>query len=534
MKMKRLNILALSAIFLFLNSLAFTQEAKNPEELAKEIISSQDNQQVFSLLQAAKDGYFKDGKFNEFCDFLKTLSAKKKSLSQLSRYFCSLDRYQQLKYLEEKQSWDEYFNKGNDYRQEITSGLEEVIKSTAEKDPLQLYAKLLLWQFHQDQQDVFAEESLASLMAAAKVYVEGSIEVALIRDVADKLQSYEQKGKAKELYKLYIDKIVNANLKDEELSGLAVGFFKDGNLELAETVYDTYMEKIIKAGPKENVVPELIGIARDFTYKDGIANDPVYAEKVFQKIEGLAGIEALDEHLSYLRAYNLERAREFDQAKASYIDLLSRFPNSAYYDKVNFKLGIISAYVLKDIKNSREYFQKLAGKETASPEIISSLYHLGLLAQWEEDLERAKANYLKLKEKAGSEFKSAIVMAEERLKEIEANRPLDSNIRSFLDVSLKEEYNSFNMSKLELKSSAYNLKKAQEFTITATAYPPESGCMQVTLEYGWVGDFGKTQPSTENSSFTSSYLEPGTKFIGLVVRTPAGVIDHSIDLIDVE
>lgn len=532
--MKRLRVLLALSVFIFLNSFLSAQEAKNSEELTKEIISFQDNQQVFSLLQAAKNGYFKDGKFNEFCDFLKTISAKKKSLDAVSRYFCSLARYQQLKYLEEKQSWDEYFNKGNDYRQEITSGLEEVIKSTAQIDPLQLYAKLLSWQFHQDQQDVFAEESLASLMSAAKVYVEGSIEVALIKDIADKLQSYEQKAKAKELYKLYIDKIVSTDLKDEKLFGLAAGFFKDGNLELAETVYDTYIDKIIKTGPKEKVVPELIGIARDFTYKDTITNDPVYAEKIFQKIEGLAGIEAFDEHLSYLRAYNLERAREFDQVKASYIDLLSRFPNSAYYDKVNFKLGIISVYVLKDIKNSREYFQKLAGKETASPETVSSLYQLGLLAQWEDDLERAKANYLKLKEKAGSEFKPTIVLAEARLKEIEENRLLDSNIRSFLDVSLKKEYASFNMSKLELKSSAYNLKKAQEFTITATAYPPESGCMQVTLEYGWVGSFGKTQPATDNPSFTSSYSEPGTKVIGLVVRTSSGVIDRSIDLIDVE
>jgi len=532
--MKRLKVLSALSVFIFLNSFLSAQDAKNPEELAKEIISSKDNQQVFSLLQQAKEGYFKDGKFNEFSDFLKGLSVKKKSLDQLSRYFCSLGRYQQLKYLEEKQSWDEYFNKGNSYREEITSGLEEVIKSSAQTDPLQLYAKLLLWQFHQDQQDVFAEESLVSLMAAAKVYVEGSVDVAPIKDVADKLQSYEQKGKAREIYKLYIDKIVKADLKDEELSGMAVGFFKDGNFELAETVYDSYIEKIIKAGPKEKVVLALTGIARDFTYKDTTANDPAYAEKVFQKIEGLAGIEAFDEQLSYLRAYNLERAREFGQAEALYIDLLKRFPDSAYYDKVNFKLGIISAYVLKDIKKSREYFQKLAGKETVSPEIISSLYHLGLLAQWEEDLERAKANYLKLKEKAGSEFKSAIVMADSRLKEIEENRLLDSEIRSFLDVSLKEEYNSFNMSKLELKSSAYNLKKDQEFTLTATAYPPESGCMQVNLEYEWVGDLGKTQPSMENSNFTSSYSEPGTKVIGLVVRTSSGVIDRSIALIDVE
>jgi tetratricopeptide (TPR) repeat protein len=315
---------------------------------------------------------------------------------------------------------------------------------------------------------------------------------------------------------------------------MAAGFFKDGNLELAETVYDVYIEKIVKSRPKDDLIPELANLAREFVYKDGSLNDPSYAEKIFARIESLSSKAAFDEQLSYLRAYNLERAREFAKAKDVYIDLLSRFPNSSYYDKVNFKLGIISAYALRDIKGAREFFQKLAGKEIASPEVISSLYQLGLLAQWEEDLERAKANYLKLKEKAGDEFKACLGPAEQRLNEITENKLLDNNIRSFLDVSLRDEYSTFNMSKVELKSSAYNLKKGQEFTMTATAYPPESGCLQVVLEYGWVGDLGKAAPTSENSSFTSAYSEPGTKFIGLVVRTSAGIIDRSIDLIDVE
>ena len=125
-------------------------------------------------------------------------------------------------------------------------------------------------------------------------------------------------------------------------------------------------------------------------------------------------------------------------------------------------------------------------------------------------------------------------MADERLKEISENKLLDNNLRSFLDVSLKEEYAVFNMSKLELKSSAYNLKKDQEFTLSSTAYPPESGCMQVVLEYVWVGDFGKISPAPENPSFTSSYPESGVKFIGLVVRSSGGIIDRAIDIIDVE
>ncbi|MDO8489753.1 MAG: hypothetical protein Q7S42_06595, partial [Candidatus Omnitrophota bacterium] len=137
-------------------------------------------------IEESKTKYLAANQYNEFIESLDNPKEKDLVDQLCLNYYKAQVRYLQLKYLEEKQSWDEYFNKGNNYREEITSGLEEVIKSTAEKDPLQLYAKLLLWQFHQDQQDVFAEESLASLMAAAKVYVEGSIDVAPIRDVADK------------------------------------------------------------------------------------------------------------------------------------------------------------------------------------------------------------------------------------------------------------------------------------------------------------------------------------------------------------
>ena len=532
--MTKLNILTLSAVFICLNPWVFAQEPPKPQDLSKSIIEAKDSQSAFSLLAQAKEQYFKDGKFNEFCDFLKTLTVKNSSLENPASYFYSLSRYEQLKSLEEKQSWDEYFNKGNDYRQDITSGLGELLKSTDGKDVLRLYAQLLLWQFHQDQQDVFAEDSLASLMAAAKIYAESAQDLAPLKEAADKLQAYELRAKAREMYGLYISKVVNSDLKDEQLSGMAARFFQDSNLELAEAVYEAFIEKVIKSWPKKNAVTELVSIARQFAYKDASANDPAYAEKVFQKLEGLSGKDVFDEQLTYLRAYNLEKAKEFEAAKAIYIDLLARFSNSVYYDKINFKLGIISAYVLRNIEDAREYFQKLAGKETSSPEIIASLYQLGILAQWEGDMERAKANYLKLKEKVDSQSQSVTAMVEARLKEIEEDNPLDSNIRNFLDVSLKDAYSSFNMSKAELKSSAYNLEKGQEFKITAVATAPESGCMELSLIYGWAGDFGKTLPQAEESSFTSAYSEPGTKFIGLVVSTSGGVVDRAIDLIDVE
>jgi hypothetical protein len=532
--MKRPIILFLTVGFLMSSCFVFAQDSKRAQELSQQIAAVQDNKEAFLLFGKTKEEFVKEAKFEEFAAFLKEISGKKKSLKPLTAYFLGACRYEQLKYLEEKQNWNEYFDKGNGYREELVSSLGEALKSLTNKEPAWLYSALLLWQFHQDQQDAFAEESFNGLMSAVKSYSETAEDVSALKDVADKLQSYDQKVKAKEIYRMYIEKAMKVDLKDEQVKAMADGFFKAGNLELAETVYDVYLEKITKVKDKKELSAELLGLAREFSYKDTAVCDASYAEKLYEKLEGIAGKEVMDEQASYSRAYNLEKAKEFEKAKEIYIDLLSRFPNTVYYDKVNFKLGVISVYVSKNIKYGREFFQKLAGKETASPEVISSLYQLGLLAQWEEDLERAKANYLKLKEKAGSELKSSLAMAEDRLKELAENKLLDNNIRIFLDVSLKDEYSSFNMSKVELKSSAYSLKKGQEFTITATAYPPESGCLQVALEYIWAGDFGKATPSPEESGFNSSYSEPGVKVIGLVVKTPAGVIDRSIDLIDVE
>lgn len=532
--MKRLIILFLTAGFLMSNCFVFGQDPKGAQDLSRQIMAAKDNKEVFILFHKAKDTFVKDSRFNEFSLFLKEIIGKKKSLEPLGSYFLGLSRYLQLKNLEEKQDWNEYFDKGNDYRQELTSSLSSAIKVLNNGEPAKLYSRLLLWQFHQDQQDAFAGESLDELLSGVKSYAESAEDATVIKEIADKLQSYEQKGKAKEIYRIFIDKMMKTNPEEKSFKEMAAGFFGSGNLELAETVYDAYFEKIAKTNPKEAVAAELSAVARDFSYKDGSSCDPAYAEKIFVRIEEAYGQDFLDEQAAYLRAYNLEKAREYDKAKDAYALLIKRFPASAYYEKVNFKLGIISAYVLSDIKSAREYFQKLAGKEVASPEVISSLYQLGLLAQWEDDSERAKANYLKLKEKAGNEFKSSLGQAEERLKEITENKLLDNNIRHFMDVSFKDEYSAFNMSKLDLRSSAYNLKKGQEFTMTATAYPPESGCLQVVLEYGWTGDLGVASVTSEQTSFTSSYSEPGVKVIGLVVSTSAGVIDRSIDLIDVE
>jgi TolA-binding protein len=534
--MKNLKILI--SVFI-LNSLFFSfshlAQGKDNDDFVEQITKAKNNQQLYANFEAAKEFYFKENKYNDFIEFLNSISQKQRSLASFVNYYTGLSRYHQLKFLEEKQNWDEYFSQGNNYRDQLSSSLKQSIKSTAPQDKINLYSRLILWQFHEDQQDAFAQTALSDLMSEAQEYAKSASELNPLKEVADKLLSYGKQVNSKELYKIYIDKIASADIKDEELKSMAEQFLKEGKFELAQTIYDVYIERILKVLPREKFLPVLIDIAKLFAYKDEGVKDVFYAQKLFKKIEELGGKEAFDEELTYLAGFNAEKAKEFNQAKDYYIVLLNRFPQTKYADEAAYKTGVIFTYLLGDLRKGKEYFKELAQKETVSPEVISSLYQLGLLSQWQGALDKAKEYYDKLIENfSAASPNESLAQTKERLKELEESKPLAHNLKIFLDISLEEEYANFNMSKVDLKSALYRPPKDNEVNINSTAYPPQSGCMQVVVEYLWSGDLGKTEPPSQDSSFTTSYSATGTKVINLVVTTPSGIIDRAIDLVNVE
>jgi hypothetical protein len=448
-------------------------------------------------------------------------------------YRAALSRYQQLKYLEETKNWDEYFAKGNDYRDEIVKKAEKVSSTAALDDPLRIYSRLLLYSFHKDQQDTFTEDALSNLMAAALDYVKLNKDMAPVKDAADKLLAYDERSRAKELYRIYAKELVSSDIKAEALREVADGFYKNGNLDLAENIYDLYLEKTSKELPKDKFISELKNIALAFAYKDQGQKDTAYAEAIFRKIEQEGGPEAFDEELIYLRGFNLEKEKEYSQAKDIYLSLLEKYPESKRADELNYKTGIIFTYILRDLKTGREYFGKLADKESVIPYSLASLYQLGLLKQWEGDLTTAKGYYKKLIEKSEGNISDTLKMAQERLKESEAGAAMEHNLKTFMDVALKESPVNFDMSKVELKSDIYNLKRGETTGIKSSAYLASSGCFNVELQYLWSGYLGDAQPNTKQPEFKALYSNPGTKVIGLVLVSPSGITDYSLDLVDV-
>ena len=534
--------------FLFLVSFwipCSAQEDNKLVALTKQIIEAKTNEELYPALEELKNLYLKENKYNDFVDFLDSLAKQKNTLEAAVNYYIAYSRCLQLKYLEEVQSWDEYFSQGNNYRDQITASLQKTIDSTTAKDALHINGRLLLWQFHKGQQDVFSEQALSDLLNSVLEYSKEAKEVKPIKEAADKLLVYGEKGKSKELYKIYVSKIVTSDIKDVELNTIALGSYNEGNLDLAEEIYDVYIERIQKSLAKEKLTPLLIDIAKLFYYNDERPSDALYAEKIFKKIEEVGTKEAFDEELIYLRAFNLEKAKEYPKAKDIYLDLVQRYPQTLHRGEADFKEGIIYTYILRDIKTGKSYFEKLAlsanpepveesaQKETPSPQVISSLYQLGLLSQWEEDLVKAKEYYDKLVEEAKDGFAETVTLAKERLKEIQEAKPLEYNLKTFLDVSLKDEYTTLDTSKLDLRARPYKTKRDAEVSINSTPYIAQSGCLQVELQYLWSGHLGKVLPSSDAPSLNTNYMYPGTKEINLVVVSPTGVIDRNIDLVDV-
>ena len=535
-KLKFLKIFLVVAVSCQLSAVSwrvFAQEDNKLVALSKQIIEAKTNDEAYPILKELTDLYFKENKYNEYVEYLNSLAKQKKTLEPVVNYYIGFSRYYQLKYLEEKQNWDEYFSQGNSYREEVVTSLQKTIASILATEALGVYARLSLWKFHRDQNDALSDAALSDAMNATLEYAKSALDLTPIKDVAGEFLSYAEKAKAKELYKIYVDRLVASQIKDDELNTSAIGFYKEGNLDLAQSLYDVYMERIQKTLAKEKLLPILIDIAKLFSYRDEGPNDAFYAEKIFKKIEEIGTKDAFNEELIYLRAFNLEKAGEYRKAKDFYIDLVQRYPQTAHRDEADFKQGIIYTYILRDIKNGRSYFEKLAQKEITSPQAISSLYQLGLLSHWQEDKVKAREYYNKLIEKAGDGFPETVTLAKERLKEIEEAKPIEYNLKTFLDASLKEEYASLDMTKLDLKSNPYRLKKDGQIDIKSSAYTAESGCLQVELQYLWSGHLGNSKPTNEQNSFATKYIQRGSKEINLVVVSPTGIIDRDIELVDV-
>ncbi len=519
-----------SAVFYFPRG--YAQNADRLVALSKEIMDAKDAGALFTSFEALKDLYIHENKYSEFVEFLNSLGRKKKNLELYVNYYTAYARYSQLRHLEDKQLWDEYFSQGNAYRDQIAYGAKEALNATQPRDRIHVEAGLLLWKFHKDQQDSSADDNLDDLMKSIALYAGENADIKPIKEAADTLASYGERGKSRELYKLYVNKILTSNITTGELKTIAVNFYNENNLDLSESVYDAYIERL---GPsKAALMPVLREIALQFSYKKNGAGDVVYAEQIFKRMETLGGADALDEELLYHRADNALRSGDYVNAKGFYVDFTKRFPRSLHADECVFKTAMIDVYMLKNPGEGRASFKKLAGREGALTSWgIQSLYQLGLLSQWENDSATAQGFYDEGLKK-GVAFPETTELIRRRKQEINDKASIEHNLKMFLDASFSKEPGVSAAENVELACTPARTPIHEKVEVGTTASVGATGCFAVEMHYLWSGHLGTAQPGSDEASFATAYNEPGTKEINLVVVSSTGVVGHTLDFVDVE
>ena len=509
------------------------QESNKSSVLAKQVTDAKTTQEAYLSLGGLKVLYFENNQYNEFADFLKSLDNKNQEVAAAINYYLGLTRYRQLKYLEEAQEWNEYFNKGDFYRGQLSGSLEKAISETPAGDTVNIYSRLILWQYYKDRDDPSSDTLLSGLTESVLEYSNTDRDISVIKAVADAFLPYKEKAKAKQLYAIYVAKLLASEIKDNQLKEAALGFYQEGKLELSENLYDAYIERIL-LDSKPKAISALKDTAAQFVYQDDKPNDPAYAENIFRKIEEIASAASFDQELIYMRAFNLEKMKDFSGAKEHYLDLAGRAPEGRHFDEAVFKAGVISTYLLGEIDSGRTLFEGLIQKESAlSPQAVSSFYQLGLLSQWEGDLTRAGDYYTKLIDKAKENFGETVMLARKRLQEIGAQEPIEYNLRMFLEAALKKDPSAELMHNAELLCRPYKARQGEQVIIEPNLFIPQAGCIPVNFNYLWSGHSGETELSGKNHPLNTSYNSTGTKEINLVVVSPAGIIDYCLDFIDV-
>jgi len=529
-------------LFLILNLLlgvrplagcAFAQDS-DISVFSKEIIETKDKDKLLSSFEGVKDIYFKDNKYNDFVVFLESLGRKKRSLRPYMYYYTALSRFYQLRYLEETQEWNEYFANKDSYHGQLLKDAQDAIKSTGPEEPLHIYARLLLCRYyHGLWEDDLTENCLLELMDSAQDYAKDTEDFTPLKDIADQLMSDGNKSEAKRLYSLFVEGVAKAGLGDTELESMAEQFYEEQQFELAEIVYDLYLSRIRDSRKKGALIAALKEIAKKFAYKDLAESDPFYAEKIFKELDEAAGIEAFDQELIYLRAFNLEKMHEYPQAREIYADLVELYPADKHADEANFKIGVIDTYVLDDSENGKKLFKQLAKNQEANPWVAASLYQLGLLAHWGEQRDQAKSYYDQVITSAKDD---TLILAQQRLRELEEKIPMEYNLKTFLDVSLKNDLSEvayLHEERINLRALPPKKEIGGELDVESLVAAGESGCTQIELIYLWSGYLGDADPSEVEPSFFTKYQHHGSKVINLVVVNPSGIVDYGIEIVDI-
>lgn len=553
------------SLFIVFSALSLQLSAFSCQLGAQETDSAKLNQLEAQILANPKENanaleelsglYFSEGKYNQLADFLKKQELSAPSACELPfGYYIGLCRYHQLRNLEETKNWQEYFDRGNSYREEL---FQETVKtvSLCPESPLAVKAQVINWLEHKAQNDSLDKEALDKLISLINNYVrQEASNPEVIRETADTLQREGETALAKAVYNLYVNRLDNSKTIKEDLGLAARSALDSGNISLAEIIYERYIASILKEPiPKEDLVRELTAIAERFSIAGG---NMAYAEKIFTILEDSCGSGCFSEGLRYSRAYNLERLKDYSGAVREYEKLANDFPAGERLNEAEFRLGVLYVYLLSQKEKGLNHWQRIIERNSnpkdAAAEngqghpalrnsselafMAESLYHRALISQYDGNLTLASADYSGILELTNNnpDFKELIDRVSLRQKEIQESRLIEHNLKTFLDISLRSDRISESQAlTLDLSASPFKAGINEQVKFSLNQPQAMTGCLVPLLTYLWSGDLGDIYPITSTPEFSTGYRTKGVKVVNAAVLAgtePAGIALEMVDI----
>lgn len=487
-------------------------------------------------LQKVSNDYFSKNDYDGFYGHVKAFLKKNKK-SASGYYYLALTRLSQIAYWQKSKDWEGVYDKAGNYKKDISENLRLAQNYVKNDKALLSDIKFLKWQSVKLDASVDASELFQDFIASLKELEPEQKNLDKIKKAGDELSTLEDKSLTRRIYEVYVEKIIGSSLPKDEMKARGQEFLDAGNVYLAKALFENYLSQL--KSDKDLQAKETVAIADKFIhtgFKEGL--DPVYAESLYLQAAERSKA-AFDGSSLYRRAYNLERLKEFRSAYDQYKDLIARFSDAVPLNEINFRCGVLSAYALKDIETANAYFLKISEDAAKGSHTLSAFYQLGLLSQWKEEKDRAKGFYQALLSAAQAmgvdvTKNELVLMAQERLKEIEDTKDLKHGLKIFLDGVLKtdKEPNLSFVVDLTAYPAKASLKDAVRLIVTTSN--SQTGCMMPSYSYEWSGEVGGMSNIPNSPEVTTSYDEAGVKVTHVAVIGAQGVDGVGFEITQIE
>ena len=185
--MKNKGLKLLFIVFLAVNSHVRAQEAEGVKlkQLEEQVLANPKDSSL--ALEELSSLYFSAGQYNQFADFLGKLTKDNvQDCSAAAGYYLALCRYHQLRHLEEAQAWQEYFDKGANYREELFQETQKIVLDCP-NSPFAIRAQTINWLEHKARNDGEREDSLNKVISLINGYVKQAQvdDIEVIKEAAD-------------------------------------------------------------------------------------------------------------------------------------------------------------------------------------------------------------------------------------------------------------------------------------------------------------------------------------------------------------